>query len=55
MWRSALPGQALRLAAPAVPDEYGMGPFVTVPADGVSDDLLRRYVRVWAPEEGDSR
>lgn len=42
-------------AAPAMPDEYGMGPFVTVPADGVSDDLLRRYARVWAPEEGDSR
>ena len=42
-------------AALAMPDEYGMGPFVTVPADGVSDDLLRRYVRVWAPEEGDSR
>jgi hypothetical protein len=34
-------------------DDAGIGPFEIVPADGVSDDLLRRYLRVWAPEAGD--
>ena len=37
----------------AVIDESGIGPFETVPADGVSDDLLRRYLRMWLPEADD--
>ena len=43
---------ALDVAREAI-DDAGIGPFETVPADGVSDDLLRRYLRMWAPEVGE--
>ncbi|HZR52912.1 MAG TPA: thioester reductase domain-containing protein, partial [Streptosporangiaceae bacterium] len=36
-----------------VVDDAGIGPFESVPADGVSDDLLRRYLHMWAPEAGE--
>lgn len=46
-------GAPWQVVTPAAIDDAGIGPFETVPADGVSDDLLRCYLRMWAPEVGE--
>jgi Condensation domain len=46
-------GAPWQVVTPVAIDDAGIGPFETVAADGVSDDLLRRYLRMWAPEVGE--